>query len=102
MNNVSSFLILVSDLNYKFDYSLFITDTRDAAFRLARHIAGAGGVSTLVYSQSGALVARFSLIYGTLRNSAFFVFGSQRHLSHVRFLYYLDCARSSTAAGVLL
>lgn len=102
MKNVSSFLILVSDLNYKFDYSLFITDTRDAVFRLARHLAGAGGVSTLVYSQSGALVARFSLLYGTLRNSASFVFGSQRQLSHVRFLYYLDCARSSTAAGVLL
>ena len=102
MNNVSSFLVLVSDLNYKFDYSLFITDTRDAVFRLARHLAGAGGVSTLVYSQSGALVARFSLLFGTLRNSAFFVYGSQRRLSHVRFLYYLECARSSTAASVLL
>lgn len=102
MKNVSSFLILVSDLNYKFDYSLFITDTRDAVFRLARHLAGAGGVSTLVYSQSGALVARFSLLFGTLHNSSFFVYGSQRHLSHVRFLYYLDRARSSTAAGVLL
>lgn len=102
MKNVSSFLILVSDLNYKFDYSLFITDTRDAVFRLARHLAGAGGVSTLVYSQSGALVARFSLLFGTIRNSAFFVYGSQRQLSHVRFLYYLDRARTSTAAGVLL
>ena len=101
MNNVSSFLILVSDCNYNFDYSLFITDTQGAAFRLARHIAGAGGVSTLVYSQAGVLVARFSPIFGTLRNSAFFVFGSQRRLSHVSFLYYLDRARSSTADGVL-